>query len=155
MWDLPGSGIEPMSLTFADGFFTTQPQGKPHFGFLIESYHLWIEIVLLLPFQCGWFCFSCLRALARTLGQYLIPVVKAGVLVLFAVLGGTLSVSHCWVSWCPSVPFVLLRKFYSSFLSVFLIVIGCWILSDAFSATSGSCVGFSPLRSVIFGILHW
>ena len=29
MWDLPGSGIEPMSPTLAGGFFTTEPQGKP------------------------------------------------------------------------------------------------------------------------------
>ena len=29
MWDLPGSGIEPMSPAAADGFFTTEPPGKP------------------------------------------------------------------------------------------------------------------------------
>ena len=27
--DLPGSGIEPMSPALADGFFTTEPPGKP------------------------------------------------------------------------------------------------------------------------------
>ena len=29
MWDLPGSGIEPMSLAFAHGFFTPKLPGKP------------------------------------------------------------------------------------------------------------------------------
>ena len=29
MWDLPGSGIEPMSPALAGGFFTTEPPGKP------------------------------------------------------------------------------------------------------------------------------
>ena len=29
MWDLPGSGIEPVSSALAGGFFTTEPLGKP------------------------------------------------------------------------------------------------------------------------------
>ena len=29
MWDLPGSGIKPMSPASAGGFFTTEPPGKP------------------------------------------------------------------------------------------------------------------------------
>ena len=29
MWDLPRSGIEPVSPAFAGGFFTTGPPGKP------------------------------------------------------------------------------------------------------------------------------
>ena len=29
MWDLAGSGIEPMSLALAGGFFITEPPGKP------------------------------------------------------------------------------------------------------------------------------
>ena len=29
MWDLPGSGIEPMSPALAGGFFTTEPPGQP------------------------------------------------------------------------------------------------------------------------------
>ena len=33
MWDLPGSGIEPMSPALAGGFFTTEPSGKPLFYF--------------------------------------------------------------------------------------------------------------------------
>ena len=28
-WDLPGSGIEPMSPALAGGLFTTEPPGKP------------------------------------------------------------------------------------------------------------------------------
>ena len=34
MWDLPGSGIEPVSPTLAGGFFTTEPPGKLLFGIL-------------------------------------------------------------------------------------------------------------------------
>ena len=33
-WDLPGSGIEPVSPALAGGFFTTEPPGKPIFPFL-------------------------------------------------------------------------------------------------------------------------
>ena len=29
MWDLPGSGIEPVSPAWAGGFFTIEPPGKP------------------------------------------------------------------------------------------------------------------------------
>ena len=29
MWDLPGSGIQPMSPALAGGFFTTESPGKP------------------------------------------------------------------------------------------------------------------------------
>ena len=32
-WDLPGSGIEPVSPTLAGGFFTTEPPGKPKNGY--------------------------------------------------------------------------------------------------------------------------
>ena len=30
MWDLPGSGIEPVSPALAGGFFTTEPPRKPN-----------------------------------------------------------------------------------------------------------------------------
>ena len=33
MWDLPGSGIEPMSPALAGGFFTTKSTRKPFFFF--------------------------------------------------------------------------------------------------------------------------
>ena len=29
MWDIPGPGLEPMSLALAGGFLTTVPPGKP------------------------------------------------------------------------------------------------------------------------------
>ena len=40
MWDLPESGIEPMSPALAGGFFTTEPPGKPSHCLLkyIHSY---------------------------------------------------------------------------------------------------------------------
>ena len=34
MWNLPGSGIEPVSHALAGGFFTTEPPVKPIFPFL-------------------------------------------------------------------------------------------------------------------------
>ena len=37
MWDLPGSGIELMTLGLAGGFFTTDPPRKPHYRNLIED----------------------------------------------------------------------------------------------------------------------
>ena len=39
MWDLPGSGIEPMTAALAGGFFTTEPPGKPLKSFEIENAH--------------------------------------------------------------------------------------------------------------------
>jgi len=33
MWDLPGPGIEPVSHALQGGLSTTEPPGKPHFGF--------------------------------------------------------------------------------------------------------------------------
>ena len=33
-WDLPGSGMEPVSPVLAGGFFTTEPPGKPLLGCL-------------------------------------------------------------------------------------------------------------------------
>ena len=30
IWNLPGSGIEPVSPALASRFFTTEPPGKPH-----------------------------------------------------------------------------------------------------------------------------
>ena len=34
MWDLPRSGIEPVSPALAEGFFTPEPWGKSHYVFL-------------------------------------------------------------------------------------------------------------------------
>ena len=36
MWDLPGPGIEPMSLALAGGFLTTAPPGKPYICVSVE-----------------------------------------------------------------------------------------------------------------------
>ena len=49
MWDLPGSGMEPVSLALAGGFFTTEPPGKPHISFL--TYWPWFSI---LPTMWTW-----------------------------------------------------------------------------------------------------
>ena len=35
MWDLPGPGLEPVSLVLAGRFLTTAPPGKSNFPFLI------------------------------------------------------------------------------------------------------------------------
>ena len=37
MWDLPRPGIKRMSTALAGGFFTTEPPGKPLFGFSKEG----------------------------------------------------------------------------------------------------------------------
>ena len=37
MWDLPGSGIEPVSPALAGGFFATEPPGKPCFYLLMRN----------------------------------------------------------------------------------------------------------------------
>ena len=34
MWDLPGPGLEPVSLALAGSFLTTVPPRKPHQAFL-------------------------------------------------------------------------------------------------------------------------
>ena len=34
MWDLPGPGLEPVSLALAGRFLTTEPQGSPAVAFL-------------------------------------------------------------------------------------------------------------------------
>ena len=43
MWDLPGSGIKPVSPALPGGFFTTEPPGKP------SHYSLYREKVQFLP----------------------------------------------------------------------------------------------------------
>ena len=39
-WDFPGQRIEPVSLTLADGFFTTEPPGKPPLSADIFDYYI-------------------------------------------------------------------------------------------------------------------
>ena len=48
MWDLPGPGLEPLSLALAGGFLTTAPPGKlppPSFGDLNYTYIRSLEVV--------------------------------------------------------------------------------------------------------------
>ena len=35
-WDLPGSGIQPVSPALADGFFTIEPRGTPMLHVLLK-----------------------------------------------------------------------------------------------------------------------
>ena len=44
MWDLPGSGIEPMSPVLTGGFFTTEPPGKPLDLYLCVCLHMCVSI---------------------------------------------------------------------------------------------------------------
>ena len=39
MWDLPGPGLEPVSLELAGGFFNTEPPGKSCFFLLDVMFH--------------------------------------------------------------------------------------------------------------------
>ena len=39
MWDLPESGIEPVSPALAGEFFTTEPPGKPEVVKSLEYWH--------------------------------------------------------------------------------------------------------------------
>ena len=36
MWDLPGTGLEPVSPALAGGFLTTEPPGKPTFELFLK-----------------------------------------------------------------------------------------------------------------------
>ena len=45
MWDLPGTGLEPMSPALAGGFLTTAPLGKPLLFIFIAKYSLAIQLV--------------------------------------------------------------------------------------------------------------
>ena len=57
MWNLPGSGIEPMSPAFSGEFFTTEPPRKPPSNFtllfnlcvLFTAVSLSINLLLLTP----------------------------------------------------------------------------------------------------------
>ena len=43
MWDLPGSGIEPVSPALAGRFFTTEPPGSPSIIFIITIFFKTID----------------------------------------------------------------------------------------------------------------
>ena len=57
------------------------------------SCHLQIMTVSLLPFQLGFFSFSCLIAVARTSTTMLKTVSRTGILVLFLILEEIFSFS--------------------------------------------------------------
>ena len=44
MWDLPGSGIEPMSPVLAGGFFTTEPPRKPLDLYLCVPAYVYVSV---------------------------------------------------------------------------------------------------------------
>ena len=48
-WDLPGSGIELVSLALAGGLFTTEPPEKPQFYCNFKKMYLLSLCLLLLP----------------------------------------------------------------------------------------------------------
>ena len=45
MWDLPTSGMEPVSPAFVGGFFTTEPPGKPHMPFKIVNWEIDASVI--------------------------------------------------------------------------------------------------------------
>ena len=62
MWDLPGRGLEPVSLALAGGLTTTAPPGKP----MVIFYKLFLKIYLIYLFFavlglrcCAWALCSC------------------------------------------------------------------------------------------------
>ena len=46
MWDLPGSGIKPVSPALAGGFFTTESPGKPSYRFFITIFTIVFYLLL-------------------------------------------------------------------------------------------------------------
>ena len=82
---------------------------------------------------------SCLIAVARTSSTSWIREVKAGILVLFLILRGTLVVSAHWVwcwQWvCHIWPLLCLGMPPLFPLCWVFIINGCWILLNAFSAS--------------------
>ena len=52
MWDLSGSGIEPMSPALADRFFITKPQGKPEFSYILFQNMCVVLVAQLCPTLC-------------------------------------------------------------------------------------------------------
>ena len=64
MWDLLGSRIEPVFPALADGFFTTEPSGKPRSSLLFITayllqeekgmYTLYVNYVLIKTTVYGW-----------------------------------------------------------------------------------------------------
>ena len=55
MWDLPASGVEPVSPALAEGFFTTEPPGTPLTGIFKMDHQQGpaAERIELCPALCG------------------------------------------------------------------------------------------------------
>ena len=75
LWDLPGSGLEPVSPALAGGFLTTVPPGKP--------YLLYFYFYLFLP-ALGLCC--CARAFSSCGERGLLFVAVRGLLIAVASL---------------------------------------------------------------------
>ena len=58
MWDLPGSGIKPVSPALAGRFLSTVPPGKSSCRFFIDG-HYQIEIIPVVHNSKKWFLFFC------------------------------------------------------------------------------------------------
>ena len=78
MWDLPGPGLESMSLALAGGFLTTAPPRKPHpftFNLYFSLYLKWVSgtslvvqwLRIRLPMQGAW-----VRALVGELRSHML-----------------------------------------------------------------------------------
>ena len=99
MWDLPGSGIKPLSPALAGRFFTTGPPGKPSnriFSFNLNFFFQWsqvLQITLLaldslkvlpvggyVPF--GYLCSCVPSSLVRNMGSRKEDFVRKDTLVL-------------------------------------------------------------------------
>ena len=53
MWDLPGPGLEPVSLALAGGFLTTAPPGKHTIALLfIRKVKLYLSLILNITLHC-------------------------------------------------------------------------------------------------------
>ena len=73
MWNLPRSGIEPVSPALAGGYFTTEPPGKP--GILLKKKkkeNSKESILELVPEQTGARVNDMCGALARDMQSYLV-----------------------------------------------------------------------------------
>ena len=77
MFDLLGSGIEPVSLALPGGFFTAEPSGKPQFFFVYtQKRHFWIiKLLYFKIFEKALDCFpECLHHFTFPLEVHRVPV---------------------------------------------------------------------------------